>query len=72
MHEFVEDGERRLRKACLEKAEAEVLAAYSEQLKSASFFERRRMMRRLREELRSEIEARAKEIMSKTSGSTLR
>lgn len=71
MHKFVADGEVRLRKACLEKAEAEMLAAYGEQLKAASVFERRRMLRRLREQLRSEIEARANEIMPKISGYTL-
>ena len=57
MHGFVVDGAERLRKACLELAEAEVLAAYGEQLQSAGFFERQRLLRRLRRELRAEIEA---------------
>jgi hypothetical protein len=71
VHEFVVDGAARLRKACLELAEAEVLAAYREQLRSAGFLERRRLLRRLRRELRSEIERRAERLMPPTSPYTL-
>ena len=67
MHGFVADGAERLRKACLELAEAEVLAAYGEQIQSAGFLERRRLLRRLRRELRAEIEARAEKLMPPTS-----
>ncbi len=67
MHGFVVDGAERLRKACLELAEAEVLAAYGEQLQSAGFVERRRLLQRLRRELRTEIQARAEKVMPPTS-----
>jgi hypothetical protein len=63
MHGFVANGAERLRKACLELAEAEVLAAYGEQIQSAGFLERRR----LRRELRAVIEARAEKLMPPTS-----
>ena len=71
MHRIVVDGPERLRNGCVERAEAEILAPYAEQLKEAGFFERRRLLRRLRQEHRNEIEARANALMPPVSRQAL-